>query len=123
MANDKSKGKDETNYSEVFRQFVGPTLQNSDSIDQIKEKYAFGMHVWNAAAIKTKSPKMFENARNQVARKSTSKPEAITLFNELVNLKKTGFSRYKRVIVDFEIVESSNAGYDVSVATADLKAE
>lgn len=110
-------------YAEVLKNFVHPTIEESDSMEEIEKKYAFGVHVWNAANIKELKPEMFEKARLQVTEKSHDKTEAEALFDEMVAFKDKEFADFKKVVIDFEVLEKVGGGYNITVASADLKME
>lgn len=97
------------------------TIEKTDDFSTIEKKYAFGVHVWNATNIRKKHPELFEEARNQVIEKAENKTEAEALFNEMVDFKEQEFADYKRVFIDFEILEKIEEGYNVTAASAELK--
>lgn len=111
----------EIRYAEVLKKFVHPMIKKTDDLNSIEQKYAFGVHVWNATNIKEKHPELFEEAKNQVIEKAENKTEAEALFNEMVEFKQKEFSNYKRVFIDFEILEKIDEGYNVTAASAELK--
>lgn len=112
----------EIRYSEILKRFVHPTIETGDEIATVEKKYAFGIHVWNAVNIREKNPEMFDQARQQVIDKAQDKTEAQALFDEMVQFKEKEFSEYKRVFIDFEILEKvGGVGYTVTAASAELK--
>lgn len=115
----KEKGK--IRYAEVLRKFVHPTVQESDGLAEIQQKYAFGVHVWNAEAIRNKNPELYDSAKQQVIEKATDPQEATELFDQMLKFKQEEFSAFKKVIIDFEIMGKSAADYTVTVASAELK--
>lgn len=121
MAKELKQDKSKTNYSAVLRKFVHPIIDQSDKIAKIKSKYAFGIHVWNATTIKNKDRSLFEKAKAQVAEKKLEIPEPQRLFEEMVKFKEEEFQGYVNVVIDFEIRELSDGGYDLTVASAPLK--
>lgn len=113
--------KDEIKYARVLKKYVHPLIKKEDTIDAVQEKFAFGVHTWNATAVKAKNPEMFEQAKEQVTQKTSGFPQATALFDELVKLKEEEFSKYRRVFIDFEVLGTSGSDYDITVASADLK--
>lgn len=118
-----NKNSKTVKYAEVLKNFVHPTIDEGDSMEVIEKKYAFGVHVWNAANVKELNPEMFERARLQVTQKSHDKTEAEALFDEMVDFKYKEFADYKKVVIDFEVLEKVGGGYNITVASADLKME
>lgn len=111
----------EIRYSEILKKFVHPLIEKTDDFAKIEQKYAFGVHVWNAVNIKENHPDLFDQARDQVISKAEDKTEATALFDEMVMFKQKEFPEYKRVFVDFEILEKIDGGYNVTAASAELK--
>lgn len=112
----------EIRYSEILKKFVHPMIEKTDEFSKIEQKYAFGVHVWNAVNLKKSHPEVFEQARQQVIDKAQDKTEAIALFDEMANFKEKEFAQYKRVFIDFEILETIEGGYNVTAASAEIKA-
>lgn len=111
----------EIRYSEILRRFVHPIIEENDDLGNIEKKYAFGMHVWNAAILQEKHPDLFEQAREQVVKKAENATEAEALFDEMVAFQQKEFKMYQRVFIDFEILQQVDKGYSVTAATAELK--
>src|SRR5699024_6330442 len=116
-----NNNKEEIRYAQVLKKYVHPLIEAEDSISTVQEKFAFGVHTWNATSVKAKNPEMFKQAKQQVAQKTTNLSQATELFDEMVKFKEEEFTQYQRVFIDFEVLGTSGSDYDITVASADLK--
>jgi len=114
------QNKSKIKYSELLRSFVSPLIENNDTIDTIKNKYAFGAIVWNAATMREKSEDAFLQTKEEITPLLSGPLKLDFLFDELVRLKQEQFAEYKNLIVDFEIKPIRGLDYELSVATSPM---
>lgn len=119
--NQPSTNNEKSSYAKALKRFVHPTVQTTDDRTALNTKYAFGVHVWNAEAMRKGYPDRFEKAREQVIQKSIDPVEAEQLFNRMLEFKEKEFSSFDRVIIDFEVLGDSGEDYTLTVASAQLK--
>jgi hypothetical protein len=107
-------------YSQLIGDFVRPTIEPDDDFSMIRLKFLFGIQAWNAASIREKSEKKYNDVRDKLKNLMPDNEDWETLFNVLVNRKIENFNDHKVIILDLEFGEFKNNNIDFSVVAVPI---
>ncbi len=110
--------KSPVKYSNLLKDFAEPFLEKEDSINDLKTKLFFGIHVWNAAIMKERNNEVYLKLRHDTLSVLRDIQEGEKVFDNMVKRKEDKFAEYKNFIVDFEIKKMKGVDYELSVATS-----
>ncbi len=108
----------EVKMSEVLTAFVEPYLESANTEENYRKLLMLAIVAWNAALLPEEDQQdIVDKAVEAIPAASWAMRAYMKAFmSELIERKKTYFSEYTRMIIDFELTDMG-AGYHLSVAS------